>query len=165
MNLGKTKVVIFRRGGRIGKRDHFFVNGAEIEVVKSYVYLGVVFSSSGLFCEETESRIKKTLGAQMSTLNIIMRNKIVNPDSINSIFDSMVQSVLLYGAAVWSLRYLDKIERVQQSFYKRFLNLPRSTPGYFVRLETGRPHTRVKLVVPLLKLWVKLMRSPRGSLL
>ena len=46
MNTEKTKIVIFRRGGRGIPNSKFFYSGIELEVVKCFNYLGVVFTSA-----------------------------------------------------------------------------------------------------------------------
>ena len=49
INAQKTKVVIFRKGGaRLGNLNFNF-HGVPLEIVKSFSYLGVVFSQSGSF--------------------------------------------------------------------------------------------------------------------
>src|SRR5580698_3538922 len=49
VNIKKTKVIIFRSGGRLPKFVHFYYDKNRLEIVKSYIYLGVCFSSPGLF--------------------------------------------------------------------------------------------------------------------
>ena len=53
MNTSKTKIVIFRNGGRIPTDLKFNYNGEEIEVVKKCSYLGIVFRSGGS-CHEAQ---------------------------------------------------------------------------------------------------------------
>ena len=49
INAQKTKVVIFRKcGARLGNLNFNF-NGVPLEIVKSFSYLGVVFSQSGSY--------------------------------------------------------------------------------------------------------------------
>ena len=59
VNCKKTKVVIFRKGGRLPKDLKFTYNGLELEIVNKFTYLGVVFIS-GRSCFETQ----KTLAGQ-----------------------------------------------------------------------------------------------------
>lgn len=48
VNLSKTKIIIFNKTGRL-LRDQFILGGNLIECVKSYRYLGILFSNSGSF--------------------------------------------------------------------------------------------------------------------
>jgi len=43
VNIGKTKILVFRKGGKVSKKVHFDYKGKEIEIVKQYTYLGVIF--------------------------------------------------------------------------------------------------------------------------
>jgi hypothetical protein len=46
INVEKTKVVVFRHGGRLQGGLHFNYGTESIEIVNEYLYLGVMFSSS-----------------------------------------------------------------------------------------------------------------------
>ena len=59
INLSKTKVVIFRKCGRLLKDLEFRYKGLEIEIVHQFSYLGVVFTSGGSF-----SNAQTTLAGQ-----------------------------------------------------------------------------------------------------
>lgn len=48
VNFGKTKVMIFRKAGPTGNIT-FRYKGNPIEIVNEYTFLGVLFSSSGVF--------------------------------------------------------------------------------------------------------------------
>ena len=49
VNTNKTKVMVFRKGGRLPENLHFFYDGSELEIVNKFVYLGVTFSTGGSF--------------------------------------------------------------------------------------------------------------------
>lgn len=110
-----------------------------IQVVKSYTYLGIIFSSSGTFERAASSATKQGLAAVGATLTALKRTKIFNLGSVNLLFNSIVKSTTLYGAGIWGWDHSQNVERVQQQYYKRILNLPTCKPRYFIRLETGRP--------------------------
>jgi len=78
---------------------------------------------------------------------------------------SIICSTSLYGAGIWGLSQADKLERVQQQFFKRILNLPNCAPRYFVRLETGRPHVSLEVFKLSLNLLHRILSSPVDSLL
>jgi len=48
VNLQKTKIIIFRKKGPLVKADKFFWRGSPVEIVKDYMYLGVIFTFSGM---------------------------------------------------------------------------------------------------------------------
>ena len=51
VNVSKTKVMVFRKGGMLPRNMAFFYNGERIEIVKEFKYLGMVFTTGGAFSE------------------------------------------------------------------------------------------------------------------
>ena len=45
VNIDKTKVMVFRKGGFLGQREKWFFEGRELEVVNKYCYLGFSFTT------------------------------------------------------------------------------------------------------------------------
>ena len=45
VNAKKTKVMVFRRGGNLSKREKWFCDGKLLEVVKGFQYVGLLFST------------------------------------------------------------------------------------------------------------------------
>lgn len=155
MNINKTKIIIFQKGGHAhtNKYSPFKYGEAEIEIVKQYTYLGVIFSNSATFLNNVNSVYSKSNRAVSATIALI---RSLNPDSwpvINKLFESLVASVVMYGAQIWSLRYLDQIEKIQLSYFKKILLLPRNTPNYAIRLETGRLTLAVRVFTQILN-WI-----------
>src|SRR5207237_5021246 len=136
-NLTKTQALVFCRRGRITKFDKFTWNGTRIQTVKEYSYLGVLFNNTGTFTKTAEYQSNKGLSAIAATISILRRPKIFNLATAKKLFEACINPTSLYGAEIWGLMHADTLEKVQQSYYKRLLWLPISTPRYFVRLETA----------------------------
>ena len=49
VNVMKTKNIVFKKGGILPPNLHFKFNGERLEIVNSFSYLGVDFSSAGSF--------------------------------------------------------------------------------------------------------------------
>ena len=47
VNIAKTKVVVFQKGGRLPAQLQFTFKGSNIEIVNKFWYLGIVFTSGG----------------------------------------------------------------------------------------------------------------------
>ena len=62
-NVNKTKVMIFKKGGRISRYLHFMYPGCEIEIVKKFTYLGIVFTTAGSFEHTLDALSGKALKA------------------------------------------------------------------------------------------------------
>ena len=59
MNKDKTKVMVFRKGGRLAMEERWFSEGARLQIVNQCKYLGFVFSTKAAFNamqEETACR-------------------------------------------------------------------------------------------------------------
>ena len=62
VNLGKSKVIVFRKGGFLAAKEKWFLGGAVLELVNKYQYLGLTFSTGHCFAaamEDTSIRAKK----------------------------------------------------------------------------------------------------------
>ena len=46
VNLEKTKVVVFKNGGKLSMHEKWFFDGVQLECVSFYKYLGILFSRS-----------------------------------------------------------------------------------------------------------------------
>ena len=51
INTEKSKVMVFRKGGFLGKNEKWFLEGNEVEVVNSYTYLSYTFTTKLSVCQ------------------------------------------------------------------------------------------------------------------
>lgn len=58
VNLDKSKIMVFRKGGRLAEHEKWTFNGAYVEIVNSYCYLGVKLSTKMSFTEHIQDRSK-----------------------------------------------------------------------------------------------------------
>ena len=62
VNLDKSKVMVFRKGGYLAAKERWFRGDQKLEVVNTYKYLGLIFSTGHSFTaamEDTAIRAKK----------------------------------------------------------------------------------------------------------
>jgi uncharacterized protein HemY len=52
-------------------------------------------------------------------------------------FDSMIESILTYGAEIWGWKEQKKVEKVQEKYLRGLVGMDRERPGYIVK-ESGR---------------------------
>ena len=101
VNTSKTKVMVFRRGGILPRNMKFYYNNFELAIVKTFSYLGIVFSAGGSFSE-----CQKTLSGQ-ATKAIFQLNSYlyhltnISPKHKRELFDKLVAPILNYGSQVW----------------------------------------------------------------
>ena len=48
VNVQKTKIVIFRKGGILRRQTHFYYGDTDINIVNKFTYLGIVFTVGAL---------------------------------------------------------------------------------------------------------------------
>lgn len=95
---------MFRKRGKIGNVS-FKYKCQAMEAVNEYTYLGVLFTSSGLFFKTAKMMKQKGLAAMSSAWNIFTAEKISSFMSKCRIFDSLAASVPLYARchSIWGL--------------------------------------------------------------
>ena len=157
VNTSKTKVVIFRKGGRIPIDLTFKYNGEEIEIVSKFSYLGIVFTSGGS-CHETQ----KTLAGQ-SLKAIFAMNKYLHkftylkPSHVLDVFDKLITPILNYGSEVWGFHKAPAIESVHTHFCKKLLGVKQSTQNDFIYGELGRVNFAANRYISIVRYWLKIV--------
>jgi len=126
VNVEKTKIMVFRKGGRLSNQDKWFYNNEEVEIVSSFNYLGIVFSNGGSFMQATKTLVGKGLRS-LNSLMSLFRNIKVPINIMFNLFDAYVLSVLNYGCEVWGNINSEVLERVHKKFCKWVLNVKQST--------------------------------------
>ena len=71
VNTNTTKVMVFRKGGRLPENLHFYYGGSELEIVNKFVYLGVTFSTGVSFHETQNDLSGKALKAIFQMTKIL----------------------------------------------------------------------------------------------
>lgn len=97
INIKKTKIIIFRKGGHghDKKYDSFFYEKNKIEIVSNYVYLGIPFSNSAVFLNAANKAVTKTKLALSTTTSLIEKLKLNNWYPVRKLFISLIISVLM----------------------------------------------------------------------
>ena len=157
VNITKTKVVVFRKGGKLSKHDQFYYKNSKLEIVGNYIYLGVPFSSSGSFSTARKHFSTKSVSAIHAMWPIFTGAKINSPGSWFKIFNSLVTSVLSYGCPVWSISFINELEHIKSHFIRKLFNLSRYTPGYILRLELGQTNISITFIKLILGFWIRLL--------
>ncbi|UYV70882.1 hypothetical protein LAZ67_8000969 [Cordylochernes scorpioides] len=106
----------------------------------------------------------KTLTAINATHPILIKSKAKSINLSIKLFDTIVRAVLMYAAPLWATEHKDLLDNIQDIFIRRFLNLPRYTPGYLIRLETGRISLSVTALKITLKYWLRVLNMSSDRL-
>ena len=71
------------------------------------------------------------------------------------LFNTIVKSVLLYFSSVWSLNYIEDLEKFQTQFLRKLMNVTNLVPGFLLRLETGCESIKIPIFKALSDLFTK----------
>ena len=138
VNAKKTKIMIFRNGGKLKKGEKVKFNNEELEIVKEYKYLGIWLAQANSYNNHIKKTARKFQGTMNSVWGIWKRAKINNLNKRMFLTDSIVKSSCLYGSEIWGWGRKEEIEKIQGNYVKRALGLDRNTPSYIWRVEAGR---------------------------
>ena len=157
LNMTKSKLVVFSRGGIVKNIEKWYFKGKEIEVVSMYKYLGLIFT-----LKLNWSLARKTLASQANkALGLLyMYNKRCGglPVNINcELFDKIVSPILLYGAEIWGYEYCESIETVQITSYRRILGVGLCTPKQAIMGEVGKYPVALYYYSRCIEYWFKIL--------
>ena len=117
VNIHKTKIVVFRKGGRLSHDDHWFYGDQRLCTADTFLYLGVLFSSTGKWSQAQSTLAHQALKAEFSLQRMLYHFDDVKPD-----FMSTVRQTNYSNSEVWGFHTAAAIERVQTGFCKRILH-------------------------------------------
>ena len=164
VNKDKTKVMVFRKGGILRRNLKFYYQNHELEIVRSFSYLGIVFTPGGSF-----SNAQVTLAGQAQKAIFKLNGYLYNfsditPKHILNLFDKLVTPILNYGSEVWGFCNAHQIERVHLQFCKNLLGVKQSTQNNFVYGDLGRMNYQSYRYVNIIKYWLKVISKPNNKL-
>ena len=140
LNTEKTKVMIFNKTGRHIRRKLWYKN-TMIETVRTYKYLGFIFTPSGEIntglCDLYDRALKAYMSLK-SKLGQFFRQSIPNTMKY---FDSLIKPIMLYSSDFWGCLKLPKnnpLEKLNNMFCKNLLGVSKQTSNIGTLLELGR---------------------------
>ena len=154
--------MIFNKTSRINSNLHFSYNSLPLEIVTLYRYLGVYFSNNGIFKTALDQFATSTRVAMASVFRTLHRCKADTFAIVEKLFLASISSTLMYCAQIWSLHYLDDLEKIQLQFFKKLYRLRFNTLGYAVRAETGRNHIKLDILKALINYLIKILKMPNN---
>jgi hypothetical protein len=164
VNLEKTKIIVFRKGGFLAKHESWKYGDEQIQVVNSYKYLGLFFSTKLSMSHMMTGLASKAKMRTNQIVRCLYRLGNVHTQTFFKLFDAQVVPILLYGSELWGFQHLDDIEKVQRYACKRILNVSMKTPNAMVLGELGRFPLYVLSAVRCIKYWLKILSMPERRL-
>ena len=164
VNLDKTKIIVFRNGGYLSRREQWFYGQHQIEVVNAYRYLGLDFTTRLSLNNATENLTIKAKKCVVEICRMMWRLGCSSPTIFFKLFDARVVPMLLYAAEIWGVHNFNQVEKVHLFACKRFLNVSLHTPNYIVYGELNRYPILVLSAVRCISYWFRLCYLPRNRL-
>jgi hypothetical protein len=165
VNLGKTKLVIFKDGRRKKRRPNVYWGDNLIEIVDNYTYLGVTFYENCSFNETCNNFLNKAKCAESQLHKLVYKSSMKSLSCRISLFNSLVRSIIMYCAPIWGIKLVDKLESFQSSFLRKIFGLPRKTPQWYLRLESSCDRIELFFIKNVLGFWKRIMCKPSDSLI
>lgn len=137
VNLSKSKVMVFRKGPRISKNLKWTYGDEDIQIVNSYMYLGVDLSYNLSFKKHLQSKLSCSKVAISSCWSKYINNPNISRENKLKIFEAASKSIMCYASQVWGHMKYDDVEKLFRFFIKKMLFLPANSPNYLLYLETG----------------------------
>lgn len=105
INGTKTKVMVFRNGGKLAKNETWKLNGTKLEVVNEYKYLGFWFSTRGTFGTHAKNLSNKARLTTNRAWRIMKRAKINTLQKRLCVLHVIGKSGGMYGVELlgWNL--------------------------------------------------------------
>ena len=163
INIKKTKVMIFNKGGRHIRRDIRFGND-KLETTRQYKYLGFMVTPSGEITtglKDLKDRALRALFKMKNKLGITFRKY---PLVSLKLFRTLIEPILLYASDFWGILKLPKnnpIENVFLSFCKQLLGVQKQTTNIGVLLELGQVPLSTFAKNNSIKNWVRIVTKTK----
>jgi hypothetical protein len=178
VNTDKTKVLVARK--RKTDLNSWYIYGKKIEVVKSFCYLGFEIDDKGCLKKAIERLHSKACAAYQSVRESFNFMNGTPVTVLCKLFESMTQSVALYGCELWGIygwrtnniecitNYLlsskHKFEKLHSRFCKQVMGIDRSTPDLLAKAELGRYLLMSTIVKLSYNYWQHILGSDESSL-
>ena len=140
INKNKTKCMISNKTGRLLRRKFYFARD-KLENVRSYKYLGLIFTPSGELKTALSDLRSRALKAYMNLRDKLGKHFNTHIEDMLKLFDSIIKPILLYSSDFWGCLNLPKnnpIENLHFTFCKHLLGVQKGTTNVGVLLELGR---------------------------
>ena len=161
MNKGKTKAVVFKKGTKLANAERWTYDDEHyLEVVKEFKYLGIVFSTNGVWKKHIKESVGRARVSATQVLKLSYRCPSLPLSLLLRVYDATVKSALLYGSEIWGVDAEVALDSPSTFFYKKLLRLPLSASNVGVHWYMDRQginiSIRAEALVRTLSYWLNL---------
>ena len=156
INQKKSNIINFRPTN--ARQTNFSFKGGEkaLELVTQYVYLGLLLTEHMGYqsmAKHVSNFVNRALGL------VIAKSKAFGGlpfGAFTKLYDTMVWSVINYGADIWGTRQFSCINTVQLRAARYYMGVGRYTPNSAVQGDTGWKPMIVRQWTSVLNHWIRL---------
>ena len=159
VNIDKTKIMVFRKGGSLPRNMNFTYDGKNVEIISKFVYLGITFSTGGSFNETHKTLSGQALKAIFKLNQYLYHFTELSSKHVLELFDKLIKPILCYGSEVWGFSKPVQQERVHLQFCKKLLGVKKSTQNDFIYGELGRVSLQTSILYSVINYWFKILES------
>ena len=158
INIKKTKIMIFNKGGR-NIKINFYFGKDKLDTTREYKYLGFMVTPSGEITTGLKDLKDRALRAFMKLKNKMGITFRKQPLITIKIFKTLIEPILLYASDFWGILKLPQnnpVENVFLSFCKQLLGVQKQTTNLGVLLELGQIPLSILAKKNSIKNWVRI---------
>ncbi|MEW8547636.1 MAG: reverse transcriptase family protein, partial [Candidatus Thiodiazotropha sp.] len=158
INSQKSKIVHFRPKSLSRTKVAFRIGDTKLDIEKSYVYLGLIITEHLDYCsmaKHVSNSASRALGL------VIAKYKAFGGipfRTYSKLYESMVDSTINYGAAIWGDKRYSCIEAVKHRALRFFMGVGRYTPNAAVTGDSGWLSQEIKQWSSVINQWYRLRR-------
>ena len=164
INTKKTQVVHFRPTS-LPKTDTVFTFGdVPLAIAEKYKYLGLILTEH-LDYDKTAALVAKSAGRALGLM--IAKAKAYGGlpyDCYTKLFNSLVQPIIDYGAAVWGTKEFSCINAVQNRACRFFMGVGRYTPNAATQGDMGWCCQNQKQWLCVTRQWCRFMNMDQSRI-
>ena len=179
VSIDKSKTVVFNNTGKLEK-EGFILNGAKLEPVHRFCYLGFEITASGTVKNAVNTLYDKANKAMRSLLCATSRFNIPIKTAI-TLFHTLIAPIMLYNAENWTTlsdkklqsltleTALDdsnnpKVNIIHKKFLKHILGVNKSSPTLAIMGETGEIPLLIEAYRRMINFWQRIRALPGETL-
>ena len=164
VNVVKTKVVVFKNGGRISHHERWYYDGNLLEVVNCFTYVGLTFTMQLSLHRMSSDLAKKGKRVLVSLLSSLYEYGQMPKHIFFKLFEMKVVPILLYGSEIWGYRKYEVLEKVQYYACKRYMCVGIKSCNAAVLGDCGRFPLHVETAKRCVKYWIRILKMPNNRL-
>ncbi len=158
VNPSKRNIVHFRNPPKQRCTFKFKLgDGADLEIVENYKYLGTFFDEYLTFGKATEVLSTAANRALGGMINKFKSMREMNYRTYTKLYESLVCPVMDYGSAIWGMKSYDKLDQVHNRAIRFFAGVHRLCPKPGFIGDMGWPDNITRWKTERVRLWNRLI--------